>query len=331
MIRKLTLLDLVPARSGTSCQYHPTQRSALVGRVTPCAPRLRSVPRRARSDAPYPPVARAGGSGKVRPARSAFPGTRICALLLTCCWPLLAAEPGQTAQAKPAQDAEAAYTRTIEKRVADILAVLDLNDPARSAKAHDLLIAQYRALRDWHDANDAKLKRASPDQAAQIRLPLKARHGKFLASLSEVLKPSQVDRVKDLMTYGKVKVTYDAYCEIVPNLTEAQKTRILDLLKEAREEAMDAGSSDEKSAVFKKYKGKINNYLTAEGHDVKQAYKDWGEKQKSQTAPPAPKTQKSTTQITPAMPDGKARAAKSSGAGTRQWERGSQENGPING
>jgi len=133
------------------------------------------------------------------------------------------------------------------------------------------------------------------------------------------------------MTYGKVKVTYDAYCEIVPNLTEAQKTRILDLLKEAREEAMDAGSSDEKSAVFKKYKGKINNYLTAEGHDVKQAYKDWGEKQKSQTAPPSPKTQNGTTQITPAMPDGKARAAQSSDAGTRQCESGSQENGPISG
>src|SRR5262249_29867730 len=85
----------------------------------------------------------------------------------------------------------------------------------------------------------------------------------------------------DKMTNNKVQVTYDAYLEIVPNLTEPQKKKILDLLKEAREEAMDAGSADEKSAIFKKYKGRINNYLTAEGHDVKQAYKDWGEKQKA--------------------------------------------------
>jgi hypothetical protein len=212
--------------------------------------------------------------------------------LAACCVPpLLAAEPGKAAQAKPAQEAEAAYTRTIEKRAADILAVLDLNDPARSAKTHDFLIAQYRAVRDWHDANDAKLKQASADQAAQIRASLKARHDKFLASLSEVLTPAQVERVKDQMTYGKVKVTYEAYCEIVPNLTEVQKARILELLKEAREEAMDAGSADEKSAVFKRYKGKINNYLTAEGHDVKQAYKDWGEKQKTRTSPPAQETQ----------------------------------------
>ena len=221
-----------------------------------------------------------------------FPVAPICCLLAACCLPLLAADPSQTAQAKPAQEAEAAYTRTIEKRVADILAVLDLNDPARSAKAHDLLIAQYRALRDWHDANDARLKQASPDQAGQIRAALKARHDKFLASLSEVLTPAQVERVKDQMTYGKVKVTYEAYCEIVPNLTEVQKARILELLKEAREEAMDAGSADAKSAVFKRYKGKINNYLSAEGHDVKQAYKDWGEKQKTRTTPPAQKTPK---------------------------------------
>jgi hypothetical protein len=204
-----------------------------------------------------------------------------CILVISCAPPLLADEAGKAFPVGPVEQAEAAYTRTIEKRVADILAVIDINDPAKRSKAHDLLIAQYRTLRDWHDANDAKLKQASPDQAGQIKASLNTLHDKFLANLSAVLTPSQVEQVKDRMTYGKVKVTYDAYCEIVPKLTEAQKVRILELLKEAREEAMDGGSAEEKSAVFKKYKGKINNYLTAEGHDVKQAYKDWGEKQKS--------------------------------------------------
>ena len=173
---------------------------------------------------------------------------------------LLAAEQGFLA-APAGTDAEAAYTQTIEKRVADILAVLNLSDPVRSARAHDLLVARYRALRDWHDANNAKLKHASPDQAAQIRASLKAGHDRFVASLSEVLTPAQVERVKDQMTYNKVKVTYDAYCEIVPNLTDRQKQRMLELLKEAREEAMDGGCAEEKSAVFNRFKGKINNYL----------------------------------------------------------------------
>jgi hypothetical protein len=215
-------------------------------------------------------------------------GTAWTLVLLASCLPsMLADDP-----AGPALDAEAAYTRTIEKRVADILAVLDLTDPARRAKAHDLLMARYRDLRDWHDANDPKVKQASPDQATQIRTSLKAGHDSFLVGLAEILTPAQLERVKDQMTYNKVKVTYDAYCEIVPSLTDQQKQRMLELLKEAREEAMDSGSAEEKSAVFNRFKGKINNYLTAEGHDLKQAYKDWGERRKAKAAPPTPKTAK---------------------------------------
>jgi hypothetical protein len=81
-----------------------------------------------------------------------------------------------------------------------------------------------------------------------------------------------------------VKVTYDAYLQIVPNLTDDDKTQIMSLLKDAREEAMDGVNTKEKDAIFKKYKGKINNYLSAKGHDVGQAYKDFGEKQKEAKA-----------------------------------------------
>jgi|GEM_PF-1472407 len=202
--------------------------------------------------------------------------------------PLRAAPKGSSNQTQSAPAAEAEYTQKIEQRAADILAALQLNDPAKSAKVHDLLIAQYRALKDWHDANDAKLKGASAEQARQTGASLKALHQKFTASLSAELNAGLVERVKDKMTYGKVPVTYDAYCDIVPNLTAPQKQRILELLKEAREEAMDAGNADEKSAIFKLYKGRINNYLSSEGHDVKQAYKDWGEKQKVKKPQPAP-------------------------------------------
>jgi len=196
---------------------------------------------------------------------------------------ILESTPAQTRTnlTKSPEEIEAAYRQAIEKRTADILSVLELKDPTKSSKVHDILIVQYCALRDWHDANDLKLKRATGDQAAQINSSLKALHDKFISGLAAELTPEQVEKVKDKMTYNKVQVTYDAYLEIVPNLTEPQKKKILNLLKEAREEAMDAGSVDEKSAIFKKYKGRINNYLTAEGHNVKQAYKDWGEKQKA--------------------------------------------------
>jgi predicted component of type VI protein secretion system len=162
---------------------------------------------------------------------------------------------------------EAKYTRAIEGRTADILKVLNLSDTNRAAKVHDLIIAQYRALRDWHDVNDPKLKAAKGDTntEAQIRSSLKALHDRFIAGLSAQLTPEQVEQVKDKMTYGKVQFTYQGYLVEYPDLNEAQKQKVLEFLKEAREQAMDAGSSEEKSAIFNRYKGKINNYLSKQG------------------------------------------------------------------
>ena len=161
---------------------------------------------------------------------------------------------------------EANYTRAIEGRTADILKVLELSDTNRSAKVHDVIITQYRALRAWHDANDSKLKaaRADTNAVAQIRGSLKSLHDEFIAKLSASLTPGQVEKVKDRMTYGKVQFTYAGYLAAYPDLADQHKQKILELLKQSREEAMDGGSSEEKTAIFQKCKGKINNYLSAQ-------------------------------------------------------------------
>jgi hypothetical protein len=184
--------------------------------------------------------------------------------------------------------AEAAYTKTIEKRAAGVLTTLGLKEGPNRQKVHDILIAQYRAISAWHDANDAALKAATGEQAQQIRASLKKLHDRFIAELSSVLSAEDIDKVKDQMTYNKVKVTFNSYCHNLPNLTEAQKEKVLGFLKQAREEAMDAGSSDEKSKIFRQYKGKINNYLVKEGYDSKQADKE-SEKPKSTAEPESAK------------------------------------------
>ncbi len=178
---------------------------------------------------------------------------------------LSAAQTNETAPAKSPEEIEAAYTQAIEKRVADILAVLELKEPAKTNSVHDVLTAQYRTLRDWHDANDAKRKAAKGAAADQFKASVKTVHEKFLTALSAELTPEQVEKVKDKMTYGKVQFTYTGYLNEYPNMSEPNKQRVLELLKDAREEAMDGGSSDEKSAIFNRYKGKINNYLSAQG------------------------------------------------------------------
>lgn len=203
------------------------------------------------------------------------------------------AAPLSAADKKPAKpDSEAEYAAKLEQRAGDILKALELADDAKVQRVRGIVIAQYRALRDWHDGLGPKLKGAGDEEARVIRASLKELHDKFIAGLSTELTPAQVERVKDRMTYDAVRVTYNGYLEMLPQLTAAQKARILDTLKEAREEAMDGGSSEEKTAIFGRYKGRINNYLSAEGYDLKQAGKDWAERRKLKQASPSKELKK---------------------------------------
>jgi hypothetical protein len=195
-------------------------------------------------------------------------------------------------------DSEAAYTQDITKRADKILATLGITDDAAKSRVRDLLIQQYRTLREIHAARDAKLAEVKHGQPADpsvaeawiktardaATLKLADVHRRFVARLSVELSPEQVDKVKDGLTYGVVGVTYKRYLELFPELKDEQKREILANLVEARDLAMDAGSSEEKHAVFGKYKGRINNYLSAAGYDMRQAEKNLAEKQKARSA-----------------------------------------------
>jgi len=116
----------------------------------------------------------------------------------------------------------------IEKRVGEILDVLKLDDTAKQSKVHDILVAQYGALRDWQNANEAKLKDKSttPEQKQEILATRKPLHDQFLSQLSEQLAPEQVEQVKDKMTYNKVQVTYNAYLQqLQGKLNDEQKAK----------------------------------------------------------------------------------------------------------
>ncbi len=186
----------------------------------------------------------------------------------------------------PASDAEkeAAYSLAVNSRTTDILKLLAVADAAKSNTVREVIVAQYRALRARDAVIDAKLKADGKEatyanRASQLTAESKPLHDQFLAKLAENLTPEQVEQIKDGMTYKKVKVTFDAYCAIVPGLTDADKAKVLELLKLAREEAMDGGSAPEKSEVFQKYKDQINAYLNAHDHDTAKAFKDWEAKQ----------------------------------------------------
>jgi hypothetical protein len=188
-----------------------------------------------------------------------------------------------------AEDAEsAAYTKVIEGRTQKILDVLGVEDQTKKKNVHDAIMAQYRFLNDWDNNNKDKIKElkrqldAIQAQIDELNGQKKEQHDKFVSELQANLAPEQVEMVKDKLTYNKVQVTYDGYCAMLPELTENQKAYILKMFKEARELAIDGGSSEEKTAVFEKYKGRINNFLGANGYDLKQASKDWQERIKAE-------------------------------------------------
>jgi uncharacterized protein DUF3826 len=199
------------------------------------------------------------------------------------------------AWAANSNEAQTAYAREITKRADKIVAPLEISDDVARTRVRDLVARQYRSLREIHDARDATIadakKSPSSDPAAPeasikaardaANLKLIDAHRRFVARLSVEIEPNQVNKVKDGMTYSVVPITYKRYMELLPALNDEQKREILANLVEARECAMDAGSSEEKHALFGKYKGRINNYLSAAGFDMKKAEQELAAKQKT--------------------------------------------------
>jgi len=195
----------------------------------------------------------------------------------------------------PSAEAEAAYWNTVSKRAGKIVDTLGLDGSAAAARVRALIAQQYKDLRDIHDARDSRLaelkKSGSPADtgaAAAVRdeadLKLFRLHYGFLARLDAELTLEQIEQVKDGLTYSVLPNTDRVYREVHPNLTDEQKRQILAWLTEAREYAMDAGSSEAKHAWFGKYKGRITNYLAAAGYDAKTAEKEWLDRQKAAKA-----------------------------------------------
>lgn len=178
---------------------------------------------------------------------------------------------------------EAAYTRVINDRAAKIVATLGIPDLQAAERVKTEIAQQYRNLNSIHESRKEALAGIT-EQAqkeaieADANRKLAALHREYLAVLSRDLTTVQVDRVKDGMTYGVLPITYKGYQAMLPDLTDTQKTQILAYLTEARERAMDEGTSEKKHAQFGKYKGRINNYLSAAGIDMKKASKEWEER-----------------------------------------------------
>ena len=170
---------------------------------------------------------------------------------------------------------DASYVNTILTRSQKATDALGITWTPDGENVRNIVANRYFTLNDIYDERDSLKKTDKLLAAATADSKLYRSHFGFDADLSAYLKPNEVVKVKDVMTYDVVRVTYKAYCDMIPTLTDEEKAQIMLWLIEARELAVDAESSNKKHETFKKYKGRINNYLSKRGYDIQQEREQW--------------------------------------------------------
>jgi hypothetical protein len=196
-----------------------------------------------------------------------------------------------------AQNNDEQYRKTINDRSARIVNTLSIADSETYKKVLHIISDQYfqlNAIQEHHkaaveiiktgdlskDSQSGEIKKLDEKKSVEV-LQL---HNRFIALLKRNLTADQLEKIKDGMTYRVLPITYAAYQDMIPDLTKEQKEKIYVWLLEARELAMDAESSEKKHAVFGKYKGRINNYLSAAGYDLKKEGEEWEKRKMAKSA-----------------------------------------------
>ena len=187
------------------------------------------------------------------------------------------------------QHTDTEYIKVTNERATKIVEKLALGNKEKEAAVTNVIAQQFRDLSKIQGERDAEIKKVKEDATlpkekqnekidklkTDADKSIDKLHKAYLKKLGKHLNEAKITEVKDGMTYGVLPITVDGYNDMLPNLTEAQKKYIYDALVEAREHAMDGGSSKEKHAWFGKYKGRINNYLSKEGYDLNKESADW--------------------------------------------------------
>ena len=207
-----------------------------------------------------------------------------------------AAAYGQgTAPAQPAaaHAQSAAADAQQEKRAADWVASLQLNDTAKEARLVRVISTHLLTIRDWYNDHPFTAVPAGIDPATGKRLSNMDRqiiaisampdsiHQNLMKGLHADLDSTQVSAILDKYTVGKVAFTMAGYRSIVPDLKPEEAAVIERNLEQAREQAVDYKNVKQISAIFEIYKTKNEEYLNANGRNWHALYKAFTDAQKA--------------------------------------------------
>lgn len=176
---------------------------------------------------------------------------------------------------------DAQYVANILKRAQKVTDKLGITYQPKGQNVLNIVANRYFELNDIYAERDTLKKKDKKLAQATADSKLYRSHFGYDAKLSMYLKPHEIETVKDVMTFNVLHVTFDAHCDMIPTLTNEEKAQIMAWLIEARELAIDAESSNKKHETFGKYKGRINNYLSARGYDLVKEREAWYERIKA--------------------------------------------------
>jgi hypothetical protein len=194
------------------------------------------------------------------------------------------------------EEAKATSDTEQQKKAAEWVASLTLNDAAKEQRVTAAIATHLKAVRDWHNehppttvppginpATGNKLSDLDRQVIASSAIP-KTVHDDLMNVLKAELTPEQVETVFDKYTIGKVAFTLKGYQAIVPDLTEKEEAIIVGYLKQAREQAIDYKNMKEISAIFEIYKTKCEQYLNSNGRNWRELFKAYVDKVKKEKA-----------------------------------------------
>lgn len=178
----------------------------------------------------------------------------------------------------------------------EYVSALNLTD-AKKKSAVEMTVAVHMVkVRDWHNQHPAstvpeginpvtgnKLTELDRQIIADSAMPAIV-HQYLMNGLNNNLSPEQVEIILDKYTIGKVAFTMQGYKAIVPDLTADEEAKILDFLKQAREQAVDYKNMKEISAIFEIYKTKSEQLLDNNGRSWRALYSAYTKKIKEEKA-----------------------------------------------
>lgn len=222
----------------------------------------------------------------------------LCLLLIGTGFYQVQAQGTENAAAtKPStEEATAKANAELEKKAAEWVADLHLDDAAKEKRVSDAIATHLKTIRDWNNehpftnvpaginpATGNKLSELDRQVIANSAMPASV-HQALMDALKKDLASEQVESILDKYTIGKVAFTLKGYKAIVPDLTTEEEAKIVEHLKQAREQAIDYKNIRQVSAIFEIYKTKCEQYLNNNGRNWRQLYKAYTDKVKAEKA-----------------------------------------------